>query len=226
MSSVPPLPTSHAKAASKQNRRFSRFCGWALVVSAGVLMSAVHGPIGYAAPKAHPTKRPAKESQLSDKAGAPPSTSLELVTLDEMQLGPASPKAPAEKKTQLVSVPKDSLDGLMNHSTTSGTAASTTSEERMQFPGEKEKAAAASAEKAEIVVPARVTSEIAAKAMAAASANLSKDTKAVASPNTVPKLPPKVKVGDDPLAGMSDKGNTQKGTAKGKASHSKKRFEL
>lgn len=173
-----------------------------------------------AAPKPSATKR--SEAAAPAKAPAPKSADLELVTLDEMQLGKGAAKAPPARRKDVAAAPKDSLDGLLNHNTRAEpTKAPAATKERMQFPGEKEKAAAPPVEKAEVVAPDRVTSEVTAKALAAATASAAKQNKAVPASATVPKLPPKMKLNDDPLAGMSEKEQRSQAQNKGQKKASK-----
>lgn len=161
--------------------------------------------------------KPGAAKRSNPKAApATASTGLELVTLDEMRLGPASSKTAPAKKKEVAAADKDSLDGLLNHATRSEPPkASAATKKRMHFPDEKQKLAAAPPEKTEVVAPDRVTSEVTAKALAAATADANKKSKIVPAAANVPKLPPKMKLNDDPLAGMSEKEQRSHAPSKG-----------
>ncbi len=177
-----------------------------------------------AAPKKGVPKAPAKTSQPAKQNGTPPA-SLDLFSLEELLLGPAASSGAPVRKAPVAPAPDDSLDALLNHSARSDPGARPEPKERMRFPEEKAKAAAAAPEKMEIQAPERVTNEITANALKAASASARQPGKVVAASATVPKLPSKLDLDDDPLAGMPDKDGKRKGASK-TSSRPNKRREL
>ncbi len=101
--------------AKRSARRYGAASGWTVGLGfAAVLLSGgVHEGVSFAEGKAKAGKRSAKEVAPA-KADAADSGGLELVALDEMQLGKAPAKAASPRKEPVAAAPKDSLDGLVN----------------------------------------------------------------------------------------------------------------
>lgn len=181
--------------------------GCRLILVASLLALAADQSAAQAAPKA---SRRAKAA--SPAAGSTPQAdTLELVGLDDMQLERPSRPTRASRKASPQAAPTDSLDALLNRSGYTEAKDPETMKERMRFPGEQRKEPAPAPSKEAVEAPDRITSDVTAKAMADAKADADKQARVVPASATVPKLPAKLTVGDDPLSGMLAKDIEGKG---------------
>jgi hypothetical protein len=164
--------------------------------------------LSFALPNAHaadPAKGDAKATRA--KKAAPEGTSMELVSMDELDLGkPRAAAAPVtHPKVAEPTAPKDSLDGILGRASVTEPEPKEKAIDRMRLPGEKEKSPTVMPEKGPAPAPVRITSDVTSTALAAAKASAAANTSKVNASATLPVLAGKVSVNDDPLSGVSAK---------------------
>lgn len=121
----------------------------------------------------------------------------------------ALPPAPVVLARRQPAPAPDSLDGLMNRAILVAPEPQKPAAARMRFPDEKPAVASArtrSDETPKMAKPERITSDVTAAATAAARAETASSTTSSNSAAVpMPKLPGKVRLSDDPLAGLNGK---------------------